>query len=57
MQVAISSYVHTSNSISILYIYTVKPVYNDHLWDQGNVVCIDRWSLYTGIGVHSQQTQ
>ena len=24
---------------------TVKPVYNDHLWDEVSVVVIDRWSL------------
>ena len=25
--------------------YTVKPVYNDHLGDEVSVVIIDRWSL------------
>ena len=24
---------------------TVKPVYNDHLWDKVSVVVIERWSL------------
>ena len=29
--------------------YTVKPVYNDHFWDHGNQVIIDRWSFYKDI--------
>jgi hypothetical protein len=28
--------------------YTVKPVYNDHTWDQEKVVVIKRWSLFRG---------
>ena len=27
---------------------TVKPVYNDHSWDQMIVVSVDRWSMYGG---------
>ena len=28
--------------------YTVKPVYNDHPWDQKKVVVVQRWSLFGG---------
>jgi hypothetical protein len=28
--------------------YTVKPVYNDHLWDPKIVTVDDRWSLFVG---------
>ena len=27
---------------------TVKPVYNDHPWDQEKVVVVQRWSLFRG---------
>jgi len=27
---------------------TVKPVYNDHLWDREKVVAVWRWSLFRG---------
>ncbi len=27
---------------------TVKPVYNDHPWDQKKVVVVPRWSLFRG---------
>ncbi len=27
---------------------TLKPVYNDHLWDPKFVAIVDRWSLFRG---------
>ncbi len=28
--------------------FTVKPVYNDHPWDQKIVAVVDKWSLFRG---------
>ncbi len=30
------------------FLYTVKPVYNDHPWDPKIVVVVGRWSLFAG---------
>ena len=37
-------------------IHTVKPVYNDHPWNQMIVVSVDRWSLYGGALVQLKWT-
>ena len=39
---------HTFNFMETIFAYTVKPVYNDHLWDQEKVVVVQRWSLFRG---------
>ena len=42
--------------ISTAITSTVEPVYSDRSWDQCFVVCIDRWSLYTGTSTQRCQT-
>ena len=44
-KLAIQSFSRSSSSGSSSGSSTVKPVYNDHLWDEVSVVVIDRWSL------------
>ena len=39
-----------------LYKCTVKPANNDHLWDIGKVVVIQRWSPFRGCLVVMAQT-
>jgi hypothetical protein len=37
--------------VKLIYWYTVKPVYNGHLWDPKKEAVVQSWPVFTGFSI------